>query len=139
MRILLVSAALAATALTAVPAIAQHSGRYDRYEDRRGRDWDDRHPDRDWNRHGPSREAIRNLVRELNEVEFRIERADRRGSISEREAFALRREANRIRARLHQASRNGLSGREYGELRARVNQLQQRLRFERRDRDGRRW
>ena len=144
MRILFLSAALAATALTAAPALAQYQGGRgdDRYEDRRGRDWDDRDDDRnhrDWNRHGVSRQAIRNLLRELDEVELRIARADRNGSISEREAFGLRREANRIRARLHQAARNGLSGREYGELRSRVSHLQQRLRFERRDRDGRRW
>jgi len=52
--------------------------------------------------------------------------------------LSLRREANHIRNRLQRASRDGLTGREFAQLNQRVNQLEQRLRHERRDRDGRR-
>ncbi|HEX8642140.1 MAG TPA: hypothetical protein VF704_13430 [Allosphingosinicella sp.] len=122
MRKLLASVALATVALTAVPAAAQHHqpGHHG------------------WNHRGPARHAVAELLGRLDRVEQRINRSDRRGMISGREAFGLRREAVRIRQRLHRAGRDGLSGREFGELHARVGQLEQRLRFERRDRDGRR-
>src|SRR3712207_8029631 len=48
----------------------------------------------------------------------RIQRSDRRGAISGREALSLRREAVRIRQQLHRAGRDGLSGREFGDLSA---------------------
>ena len=147
MRKLLISAALAATTLAAVPAAAQYrdGDRYeqrdqrDRYEDRRDGRWDDRRDHRDWNRHGPSRQAVHNLMLELDQVERRIDRSARIGAISRREAVSLSREANRIRFRLHRAGRDGLSGREFAELRVAVNRLRQHLRIERRDGDGRRW
>ena len=121
MRTLLVSAAVAAAALTAVPATAQwHGGQHG------------------WHQRGPDRRAVAQLVRQIDRVEERIHRSARRGRISPREAFGLRREAVHLRDRLHRASRNGLSGREYGELRHRVNRLEQQLRYERRDRDRRR-
>ena len=60
------------------------------------------------------------------------------GSSRAREAIGLRREANQIRVRLNRAARNGISGREFAELRVQVNRLEQRVRIERRDRDGRR-
>jgi hypothetical protein len=92
-----------------------------------------------WNRGGPSRQAINELLRDLNRAENGIERSIQRRIISRREAFGLRREANQIRARLNLASRNGISGREFGALRVQVNRLEQRLRIERRDRDGRQY
>lgn len=131
MRKLLVSLAVATATLTAVPAAAQYRGDGHRGDDRR---WDDRRDHR-----GPNRHAVSQLLRELDQVEQRIDRSARRGIISPREAFGLRREANRIRQRLHRAGRNGLSGREFAELRVQVNRLEQRLRIERRDRDGRRF
>lgn len=131
MRKLLVSLAVATATLTAVPAAAQNRGYDHRGDDRR---WDDRRDHR-----GPDRRAVNQLIRQLDEVDQRINRSARRGIISPREAFGLRREANQIRNRLHRAGRNGLSGREFAELRVQVNRLEQRLRIERRDRDGRRW
>ena len=120
MRKFLVSVALATAALSAVPAAAQ-------YHDRGG-----------WDHRGPDHRAVTQLLRELDRVENRIERSARRAIISPREAFSLRRQANQIRNRLHRSGRNGLSGREYASLRVQVNRLEQRVREERRDRDGRR-
>jgi hypothetical protein len=137
MRKFLISVALVSTALTAVPAMAQERGRggYDQRDDRR----DDRRDDNrgDWNRHGPSRQAINELLRDLNRAESQIDRSVQRRIISRREAMSLRNEARQIRVRLNFALRGGLSGREFGELRVRVNRLEQRLRVERRDRDNR--
>ena len=134
MRKFLISIALVSTALTAAPAMAQNYG-HDQRADRR----DDRRDDHrgNWNRHGPSRQAINELLRDLNRAESQIERAVSRRIISRREAISLRREANQIRMRLNYALRGGLSGREFGELRVRVNRLEQRIRIERRDRDRR--
>jgi hypothetical protein len=135
MRKLLVSVAVATATLAAVPAAAQYRGD-DRQWDRRDDRWEDR--DR-WDNRGPDRRAVQQLLIRLDQVGQRIDRSARRGVISSREAFGLRREANQIRNRLHRAGRNGLSGREFAELRVQVNRLEQRLRIERRDRDGRRF
>ncbi len=121
MRKLLVSVALATATLAAVPAAAQYR---------------DHQPG--WDQRGPSRPAVNNLLRQLDNVDVRITRSMQRRIISQREAFGLRRESNQIRTQLRFASRNGLSGREFAALQVRVNRLEQRLRYERRDRDGRR-
>ena len=133
MRKFLISVALVSTALTAAPALAQDYGRpgYDHRYDQRG---DHRG---DWNRGGPDRMAVQNLLRQLDQVEFRIQRSLERRMISRREAFSLRREANDIRVRLNYRGRDGLSGREFAQLQSRVNRLEQRLSFERRDNDRR--
>ena len=130
MRKLLVSVAVATAALAAVPAAAQY--RHDRQWDQRD---DRRHG---WNHRGSNRHAVGQLLRQLDRAEQRIQLSARRGAISQREAFGLRREANQVRSRLHWAGRNGLSGREFAALRVQVDRLEQRLRIERRDRDGRR-
>ena len=78
------------------------------------------------------------LVSDLNRAENRIERSLRRGFISPREAFGLRREARGIHVRLSLASRNGIGAREFASLRFQVNRLEQRVMMERRDRGGRR-
>ena len=123
MRKLLVSVALATATLAAVPAAAQ-------YQQSRQHDG--------WNQRGPDRRAVNQLIRQLDELDTRIDRQARRGNLSQREAFALNRQVVQIRNRLARAGRNGLSGREFGELRVQVNRLEQNLRHERRDRDGRR-
>jgi hypothetical protein len=128
MRKFLISVALVSTALTAAPALAQDYGRqgYDHRDDNRG----------DWNR-GPGRPAVNNLLRQLDQVDLRIQRSLQRRAISPREAYSLRREANDIRVRVNVRGRNGLSGREFAQLQVRVNRLEQRLRIERRDNDRR--
>ncbi len=121
MRKLLVSFAVATATLAAVPAAAQY------------RDHNPGHGQR-WG----GRPAVHNLLRQLDQVETRIDRSARRHVISQREAFGLRREANEIRARIRFAGRDGLGQREFASLQFRVNRLEQRLRVERHDRDGRR-
>ena len=119
MRKLLISAALAtATIAAAVPATAMAQPHYG------------------WQRSGPNRAQVVNLLRDLNRVDQRINRAP---GISRREAMSLRREAAGIRLQLNRAQRNGISNREFGVLRGEVNRLQQRVRMENRDRDNRRY
>lgn len=129
MRNFLISLAIGTATLAAVPAAAQYRGN--------DRQWEQR-DERGWYNRGPNRRAVQQLLSRINEVEQRIDRSARRGVISSREAISLRREANQIRNRLHRAGRDGLTGREFAQLNSRVNQLEQRLRYERRDRDGRR-
>jgi hypothetical protein len=143
MRKFLISAALVASAISAAPAVAQPGSGYDQRGDR-GDQRGDRYDQRDgqrggWNRGGPSRQAINELLRDLDRVEARIERSIQRRIISRREAFGLRREANMIRNQLNRAGRNGINGREFASLRVQVNRLEMQLRVERNDRDGRRY
>src|SRR5215204_4049270 len=116
MRKLLVSVAIATATLAAVPAAAQYRGDDRRAENRDDRQWDQR-DDRRWDNRGPDRRAVQHLLVQLDQVGQRIDRSARRGAISSREAFGLRREANQVRNRLSRAGRNGLSGREFAELR----------------------
>lgn len=127
MRKFLIPTLLLSTVVAVAPAAANHGG----YHRDRG--------NVEWNRGGPSRQAINELLRDLRRAENGIERSVQRRVISQREAFSLRREANQIERRLNLASRNGISGREFASLRVQVNRLQQRLRVERNDRDGRRY
>jgi Spy/CpxP family protein refolding chaperone len=130
MRKFLIPALVLSTVVGVAPAAASHGG----YHSDRGHG---QHVG--WNRGGPSRQAINELIRDLNRAEMRIDRSAQRRIISQREAFSLRREANQIERRLQLASRNGISGREFGALRVQVNRLEQRVRIERQDRDGRRY
>jgi len=137
MHKLLISVAVATATLAAVPAAAQYRSDNRQWDQRSDRQWDQR-DERGWYNRGPNRRAVQQLMIRIGDVEQRIDRSARRGIISSREAFSLRREANQIRNRLQRASRDGLTGREFAQLNQRVNQLEQRLRYERRDRDGRR-
>jgi hypothetical protein len=129
MRKFIVSVALATATLAAVPAAAQpNQTGWDQRGDHRG--------DRgDYDRRGPGRAAINDLLGDLSRAENQIARAQRFRAISPREAISLRREATQIRFRLNGSFRGGISNREFGELRLRVNRLEQRVRIERRDRD----
>jgi hypothetical protein len=121
MRKLLISVAVAtATIAAAVPAVATAQPR----------------SGYGWQRGGPNRAMVNDLLRDLSRAEQRIDRA--RG-ISPREAVSLRREARQIRFSLNLALRNGINHREFASLRARVNRLEARVRHERNDRDGRRY
>jgi polyhydroxyalkanoate synthesis regulator phasin len=139
MRKFLISALMVSSVVAVAPAAAQYGGGYgdrDRAELNRGG-----YGDRDrgeWNR-GPSRQAVNELLRDLDRAENGIQRSVQRRIISQREAIGLQREANQLRNQLTRAGRNGLSGREFARLRAEVNRLEQRLRAERRDRDDRRY
>ena len=134
MRKFLVSAAIAVATLASVPAAAQYQGQHQGND----RQWDHR-DDRGWNQRGPDRRAVQQLLYRVDQIDQRIDRSARRGIISPREAFGLRREATQVRREISYAARNGLSGREFGQLQVRVNRLEQRLRYERNDRNGRRY
>lgn len=127
MRKILISALMLSTLVAVAPASAQYAG----HRGDRGHS--------EWNRGGPSRQAINGLLRDLQRVENGIQRSVNRRIISQREAIGLRRQANSIERQLQRASRNGITGREFASLRVQVNRLEQRLRVERRDRDGRRY
>jgi hypothetical protein len=152
MRKFLFSLALVSTALAAAPAMAQGYGQrgpeqtYDRDgrpqadgrfgdQDRGGYD----RGDRGGFNNGGSRQAVFELSRDLDRIDMRIERGMQRGTLSRREAFGLRRDAQQIRFQLRGSQRDGIRGRELGQLRFQVARLEQRLRSERNDRDGRRF
>ncbi|HYD14409.1 MAG TPA: hypothetical protein VEC11_16305 [Allosphingosinicella sp.] len=119
MRKLLISAALAtATIAAAVPTAAMAQPGYG------------------WQRGGPTRAQVVDLLRDLSRAEQRIDRAP---GISRREAATLRRQATQIRFQLNRAQRYGINAREFNSLRAQVNRLQLRVRLENRDRDNRRY
>jgi hypothetical protein len=151
MRKFLIPLALVSTALAAAPAMAQGYGPRGP-EQSYGRDQGDsrygnqdrggyeRRGDRDGGfNNGGSRQGVFELSRDLDRIDMRIERGMQRGTLSRREAFGLRRDAQQIRFQLRRSGRDGLGGRELGQLRYQVAQLEQRLRSERNDRDGRRF
>ena len=145
MRKFLISIALVSTALAAAPAMAQGYGQRgpvqgdSRYGDQ-DRGGYDRRGDRDSEFNGGGRQqAVFQLSRDLDRIDMRIERSVQRGTLSRREAFGLRRDAQQIRFQLRGSQRDGLRGRELGQLRFQVARLEQRLRSERNDRDGRRF
>ena len=123
MRKLLISAIIVgAAASVSMPASAQY---------RRGYDY---RPNYQQNYRSDDRIDLR-----INEIEYRIRRAADRRMISRREAQRLLRQADQIDRLEDRYSRNGLTRWEVQDLRQRVQNLRQQLRFERRDGDNRRW
>jgi hypothetical protein len=112
MRKLILSILVASTAVAATPAAAQY-----------------------WR---PTRAVHNQIQRDIDQLENRINRAERRNNLSPREALGLRRDALNLQRLYYRYSRNGLDRREVTDLEIRVNRLHQRLRYERRDWDGRR-
>ncbi|MGX7953727.1 hypothetical protein ACWPM1_14340 [Tsuneonella sp. HG249] len=134
----------------AIPAQAQsypqsrdrYEDRDDRYEDRDERydDRDDRHEERWEDRHRyDDRGQAHAIRRQIEQLEQRIQRNDGRDRISEREAAQLRRAVYNLRQQYRAFRNNGLTQREAQVLQSRIQQLRQRLSYERRDNDGRRW
>ena len=136
---LTVSALVAGAALAAaIPAQAQsNSQSRDRYEQRNDR-WDDRRDDR-YDKRWDARGQANALNVQIRQLEQRVQRFDSRDRISEREATALRRQVYNLRQQYRDFSRNGLTQREFQVLQSRIQQVHQRLQFDRRDNDGRRW
>ena len=125
--------AVTALSAAAVPAAAQEYGRHDRYErdhDRRDRDYDrgDRW-DRGWDR----------IDRRFERLDHRIDQGVRNGQLSRREAVSLRMQFRQLIQLEQRYSRGGLSQWERRDLEQRFDRLQRQIRYERRDRDGRRW
>jgi len=129
------SAALAA----AVPAQAQSYPQYGNGGYQQSRDYDnDRYENRDDRRYDDRGQA--NAIRtQIEQLERRIQRTDGRDRISEREAASLRRAVYSLRQQYRDYSRNGLTRREVQVLQNRIQQVRQRIGYERRDDDGRRW
>jgi hypothetical protein len=75
---------------------------------------------------------------DINNLSRSIDRAIARRTISNREATGLRRDAAEIQRLYGQYARNGLTQTEQRTLRNRVDRIENALRNERRDNDGRR-
>ncbi len=114
------------------------SGRYDSRDDDRYESRDDDRYDRRNNSRYDDRGQANAIRVQIQQLEQRIQRADSRDRISEREAATLRRAVYNLRQQYRDYSRNGLTRREAQILQSRIQQLRQRLGDERRDRDGRR-
>ena len=112
-------------------------GHYDnrdrRYDDRDGR-YDNRY-DRDHQYRGNANA----IWTQIEQLQRRMARTDGRDRISEREAAGLRNAVYQLRGQFRDFNRNGLSHRESQYLQQRINQIRERLRYERHDNDGRRW
>jgi hypothetical protein len=118
MRKFLISTALlsAAAVSVATPAAAQYRGQGYGYGEFRGG----------------------GIQRELMEIRQQIRIGFERGALTRHEAANLTRDADRIDDRLRRKSWDGLSFREREDLQRRIQDLRQRLRFERFDDDRRR-
>jgi Spy/CpxP family protein refolding chaperone len=93
--------------------------------------------DHHWGQHTPARaNAIREQIQDLQR---RVDRNDFRGRISDREAAGLRQDVRRLQEQFRMFNRNGLDNREMRVLENRIQNIRDRLKFERHDRDGRRW
>lgn len=134
MKKFLIPALALAAASVAVPAMAQsygprhHDDRGGRYEQDRGGRWD--------NERGG---GWQNISQRKYNLDRRIDRGERNGSLSRREASRLRRELNDLVYLERSYLRGGLSFRERAELDRRYDRLSFQIREERRDRDDRRW
>jgi len=115
-----------AAASVAVPAMAQSYGPR-HYEDRGGRYEQDR---------GGS---WQNISQRKYQLDRRIDRGERNGSLSRREATRLRFDLDALVYLERSYMRGGLSLRERAELDRRYDRLSFQVREERRDRDDRRW
>jgi len=109
MRKIVISALIAGAAVVATPAAAQN-----------------------WGYNGNA------IGQQINQLQNQIANAQRRGTISPREANGLRRQTSQVQRNYRQFSRNGLDRREFAVLQSQVQQVRQALRFERRDTDRRR-
>ena len=126
MKKFLIPALALAAASVAVPAMAQSYGpRHDddrggRYEQDRGGHW-------------------QNIFQRKYQLDRRIDRGERNGSLSRREATRLRFDLDALVHLERSYMRGGLSYRERAELDRRYDRLSFQVREERRDRDDRRW
>jgi hypothetical protein len=129
-----------ASLAAAIPAQAQsYRGSYDqRYDDRDGNRYDDRYDHR-YDRNDHYRGNANAIWQQIQQLQYRVERSDSRDRVSEREAAGLRRAVWDLRQQFRDYNRNGLSHREARILQDRIDYVRDRLRYERRDRDGRRW
>jgi len=134
MKKFLIPALALAAASVAVPAMAQsygprhHDDRGGRYEQDRGGRWDNDRGD-----------GWQNIFQRKYQLDRRIDRGERNGSLSRREATRLRFDLDALVYLERSYMRGGLSYRERAELDRRYDRLSFQVREERRDRDDRRW
>ena len=134
MKKFLIPALALAAASVAVPAMAQsygprhHDDRGGRYEQDRGGRWDN-------DRGG----GWQNISQRKYQLDRRIDRGERNGSLSRREATRLRFDLDALVHLERSYLRGGLSYRERAELDRRYDRLSFQIREERRDRDDRSW
>lgn len=74
---------------------------------------------------------------EIVDLQRAVDRLDGRYRISEREAFALRRDVRQLNDQFRFFNRNGLSNAEYRALERRISAVRAKLRHERHDRNNR--
>jgi hypothetical protein len=130
MRSFLISATLLSAAAMAVATPAEAQYRNPGYAQGYGQGYG----------HGEFRGS--GIERELIEIRQQIRLGFDRGMLTRGEAARLTRDADRVDERLRRKSWDGLSFHEREDLQRRVQQLRERLRFERFDRDvrhDRRW
>ena len=128
MRKFLVAAAVATTALTAAaPAAAQYYPAPPPYQQ----------PGYGYGYGQYNRGLTRAYQVRIDRLQLAIKRMDNRDRISEREARSLKAEARWVEQRIRAFSHNGLNGRERRDLDQRLARLEQRLRYELRDGNGR--
>lgn len=113
MRKFIVSIMLASAAVAAVPAAAAPAWRAQPF-------------------------AARQIQKDINQFDNRIDKAVQQRRISRREATSLRRQAASLQQLYYGYRRNGLDRAEVRTLETRIDRLGQSLRAERRDNDGRR-
>lgn len=142
MKKFLIPALALAAASVAVPAMAQSNGPR-HYDDRGGRYEQDRGGRYDNDRGGrwdnDSGGGWQNIGQRKYNLDRRIDRGERNGQLSRREATRLRRELNDLVHLERSYLRGGLSFRERAELDRRYDRLSFQVREERRDRNDRRW
>lgn len=120
MRKFLVSVALLSAAAVAAPASAQYYPQ--NYGNQYGYDRYDRY-DR----------AGNNIIRQVRNLEERIQRAAQGGRIDRREAWRLDREADQIERLFYRYRRGGFTQGEHRDLQLRIRNLRAQFRWERRD------
>jgi hypothetical protein len=95
-----------------------------------------------WDRPGYGGHAAAGVDERIREIDFRIDRGMRDGSLDWREARGLRGQLDGVRRLQYRYGRDGLSGWERADLNARLDRLSYQVRSERHDDDrrgDRRW
>ena len=92
-----------------------------------------------WQSHARTPQRTAMVRQQIYGLAMDINRAQRRGTISRREAQGLHRAVRNLRSQFRMYNRDGLSAREVHYLEYRANRVRARLRLERFDWNDRRW
>jgi len=124
-RVLTACAAVGVLAAVAAPAAAQPYGYGQGYGQNYGQG------------QGYNQNGYNQFERRLDRLEQRLERGIQNGQITRREAFRVRQDIRQLQIIENRYARNGISRYEAQDLENRLNILQQRIRYERRDGEDR--